>query len=144
MNLYDLVYLVLKLQCTAQIFIVSSGGSRLMRISLLRISILRFFKKFHKFALCIVIMRIFFSLVQFFGLFLANAHFFQNQKSLGKNSLYRCGFYFSIKHFVEMYYNYYKQVNILSGLLRLVSFLVDVNFNPIPTRQGYFFIAAQC
>ena len=60
-----------------------------MRISLLRISLLRFFKKFHKFALCIVLMRIFgyfISLVRFFGLFLANANladanFFQNQKS---------------------------------------------------------------
>ena len=30
----------------------TTEGSRLMRISLLRISLLRFFKKFHKFALC--------------------------------------------------------------------------------------------
>ena len=30
----------------------NTGSSRLMRISLLQISLLRFFKKFHKFALC--------------------------------------------------------------------------------------------
>jgi hypothetical protein len=82
----------------------TTGGSRLMRISLLRISLLRFFKKFHKFALCkfwsilfhycdflgknICLMRIFgyfISLVRFFWLIwlmriLANANFFQNQK----------------------------------------------------------------
>ena len=71
----------------------------------MRISLLRFFKKFHKFTLCefwailfhqcnflgknICLMRIFgyfISLVRFFGLIwlmriLANANFFQNQKS---------------------------------------------------------------
>ena len=42
-----------------------------MRISLLRISLLRFFKKFHKFALCVVLMQIFgyfISLVRYFWL----------------------------------------------------------------------------
>ena len=33
-----------------------TGSSCLMQISLLRISLLRFFKKFHKFALCVVLM----------------------------------------------------------------------------------------
>ena len=60
-----------------------------MRISLLRISLLRFFKKFHEFALCVVLMQILFHYCDFwaiFGLFLANVNlanvnFFQNQKS---------------------------------------------------------------
>ena len=50
---------------------------------------MRFFKKINKFTLCVVFMRIFgyfISLVRFLGLFLANANlananFFQNQKS---------------------------------------------------------------
>ena len=63
-----------------------------MRISLLRISLLRFFKKINKFALCEFMpyaLSYFISLVRFFGYFcpiwqmriLANANFFQNQKS---------------------------------------------------------------
>ena len=69
-----------------------TGGSRLMRISLLRISLLQFFKKIHKFALCEFMpyaLSYFISLVRFFGYFcpiwlmriLANAIFFQNKKS---------------------------------------------------------------
>ena len=63
-----------------------TGGSRLMPISLLRISLLwisllRFFTKIHKFTLCICSTYVnFVWLLQFFGLFLANANFFQNQK----------------------------------------------------------------
>ena len=56
----------------------STGGSRLMQISLLRISLLRFFKTFHKFGLCVVLMRIFgsfISLVRIIWLYLANANF---------------------------------------------------------------------
>jgi hypothetical protein len=67
-------------------------GSRLMRISLQRISLLRFFKKIHKFALCEFMpyaLSFFILLVRFFGYFcpiwlmqiLANANFFQNKKS---------------------------------------------------------------
>ena len=55
-----------------------TGGSRLMQISLLQISLLRFFKKIHKSALCVVLMRIFgyfISLVRFFGLYFADASF---------------------------------------------------------------------
>ena len=47
-----------------------TGSSCLMRISLLRISFLRFFKKIHKFALCEFMpyaLGYFISLVQFFG-----------------------------------------------------------------------------
>ena len=47
-----------------------TGGSRLMRISLLRISLLRFFKKVHKFALWEFMSHAFgysISLVQVFG-----------------------------------------------------------------------------
>ena len=62
-----------------------------MGISLLRISLLQFFNKFLKFALCVVLIRIFgyfISLVQFFVLYLANANFFPEPKvALGKNSL---------------------------------------------------------
>ena len=72
--------------------IIWPEGSRLMRISLLRISLLRFFKKVHKFALCEFMtyaLGYFISLVRFFGYFcpiwlmriLANLNFFQNQKS---------------------------------------------------------------
>ena len=63
----------------------STGGSRLMRISLLR-----FFKKIHEFALWVVLTQIFgyfISLVPFWGLFLANVNFFQNQKSYQERTL---------------------------------------------------------
>ena len=49
---------------------VDTEGSRLMRISLMRIPLLRFFKKIHKFALCQFMpyaLSCFISLVQFFG-----------------------------------------------------------------------------
>ena len=48
----------------------STGGSQLMRISLQQISLLRFFKKIYKFALCefiVYALGYFISLVQFFG-----------------------------------------------------------------------------
>jgi hypothetical protein len=70
-----------------QYFFEIAEGSRLMRISLLPISLLWFFKKIHKFALCEFIpyaLGYFVSFVQFFWLFLpnfANANFFQNQNS---------------------------------------------------------------
>jgi hypothetical protein len=68
-----------------------------MRISLLGISLLRFFKKIHKLALCEFMpyaLSYFISLVRFFGYFcpiwlmriLANANFFPEPKvALGKN-----------------------------------------------------------
>ena len=71
-----------------------------MRISLLRISLLRFFKKIHKFALSEFMpyaLGYFISLVQFFWLFLPNlananfglCEFFLGPKvALGKNPLY--------------------------------------------------------
>ena len=70
-------------------------SSRLMRIALLRISLLRFFNKVHKFALCesMPYALCFISFVRFFDYFcpiclmqiLANANFFQNQKSHQSN-----------------------------------------------------------
>ena len=74
-----------------QYFFEIAEGSRLMRISLLPISLLWFFKKIHKFALCQLMLYAlcyFISLVRFFGYFcpiwlmriLAIANFFQNQK----------------------------------------------------------------
>ena len=76
-----LLNFVHKLCCT--------GGSRLMRISLLRISLLRFFKKIPLCEFVPYALGYFISLVRFFGYFcpiwlmriLANANFFQNQKS---------------------------------------------------------------
>ena len=59
----------------------NTKGSGLMPISLLQISLLRFFKKIHKFALCEFMphaLGYFISLVRFFWLFLpnlANANF---------------------------------------------------------------------
>ena len=45
------LYYFIKCQCTGKAY-RSTESSCLMRISLLKISLLRFFKKFHKFALC--------------------------------------------------------------------------------------------
>jgi hypothetical protein len=85
------MYIVMKFLSLLRISFDTTGGSRLMQISLLQISLLQFFKKIHKFALCEFMpyaLSCFVSLVRFFGYFcpiwlmriLANANFFQNQK----------------------------------------------------------------
>ena len=65
--------LELNSEINGKAFKMITEGSRLMRISLLR-----FFKKIHKFALCEFMpyaLSYFISLVQFFWLYLANANF---------------------------------------------------------------------
>ena len=82
------LYYFIKCQCTGKAY-RSTGSSCLMQISLLQISLLRFFKKSINLPyanLCLMLWAI--SLVQFFGYFcpiclmriLASANFFQNQK----------------------------------------------------------------